>query len=212
MIKAEDFSKWFRKRLAMSGLSAKELSVKSGVDEATMSRLVNGTRMPTLRVIHLTSPYLNIPVEEMMIAAGIAVPVKKVESGIHVKIVGKLVNNKITTNGDGEDTLIDEMRGAKGIEVHGVGSYYPDGAVIIYNPNMNPKFGDLVYVQLKKGEPQLMKYMSLHYQIKNGAIEKILDEAHPIVLLSLSEPHAEPIVVTQDQIDFMSKIVGVHLP
>jgi transcriptional regulator with XRE-family HTH domain len=46
---APSFTAWLQQRLAASRLSQRQLADKAGVDHSTISRLLNGARMPSLR-------------------------------------------------------------------------------------------------------------------------------------------------------------------
>ena len=65
------FTKWLRSRLLVIGISARDLSIASGVDESEVSRLTRGVRLPSLRTIRLFAPHLKCTEKELLIARGL---------------------------------------------------------------------------------------------------------------------------------------------
>lgn len=65
------FGKFIRKLRAEQGLSQRDLSEKSGVSNAEISRLETGERLkPSPKVIKAIAPSLGISYEELMVKAG----------------------------------------------------------------------------------------------------------------------------------------------
>lgn len=65
------FGEYVKKLRTERGLSQRELSEKSGVSTAALSRIESGERQNTsLRVIKAIAPFLGISYEELMVQAG----------------------------------------------------------------------------------------------------------------------------------------------
>ena len=78
-------SKWIRAQLFNRSMTARDLSMLSGVDESEISKLTRGVRWPSLRVIKMIAPHLQWDPRDFLIAAGLLendeVIVRKAEAG-----------------------------------------------------------------------------------------------------------------------------------
>lgn len=65
------FSKWFRARLLDAGVTARDLSIASGVDESEISKMTRAVRWPSLRTIKSVAPYLKTSGVDFLEACGL---------------------------------------------------------------------------------------------------------------------------------------------
>jgi transcriptional regulator with XRE-family HTH domain len=56
------FSQWLRAQLKARKLTQRQLARKSGIDHSTISRLIGGNRVPSLRTANLLARSLGVPV------------------------------------------------------------------------------------------------------------------------------------------------------
>ncbi|MEO5885320.1 MAG: helix-turn-helix transcriptional regulator [Candidatus Limnocylindrales bacterium] len=55
------FTDWLRRRLKASGFTQRQLAEKTGVDHSTISRLIRGNRVPSLRTAAMLARGLGVP-------------------------------------------------------------------------------------------------------------------------------------------------------
>ncbi|MBF0594349.1 MAG: hypothetical protein HQL22_05210 [Candidatus Omnitrophica bacterium] len=65
------FSKWIRAQLFNRSMTARDLSILSGVDESEVSKLTRGVRWPSLLTLKMIAPHLQWDAGEFLIAAGL---------------------------------------------------------------------------------------------------------------------------------------------
>jgi hypothetical protein len=76
------FSKWIRAQLFNRAMTARDLSLLSGVDESEISKLTRAVRWPSLRIIKMIAPHLKWDPYDFLVATGLdmgaqpAVPVQ----------------------------------------------------------------------------------------------------------------------------------------
>ncbi len=65
------FSKWLRAQLLEVGMTARDLSIASGVDESEVSKMTRGVRWPSLRTIKSVAPHLKCSGQDFLAACGL---------------------------------------------------------------------------------------------------------------------------------------------
>ena len=65
------FSKWLRGQLLELGITARDLSILSGVDESEVSKMTRAVRWPSLRTIKSVAPHLKCSGQDFLAACGL---------------------------------------------------------------------------------------------------------------------------------------------
>ncbi|MBF0619406.1 MAG: hypothetical protein HQL19_04500 [Candidatus Omnitrophica bacterium] len=65
------FSKWLRGRLLELSMSARDLSIVSGVDESEVSKMTRGVRLPSLLAAKMMIPHLKCSAHDFLVAVGL---------------------------------------------------------------------------------------------------------------------------------------------
>lgn len=73
--KTTELGTLLKERLQQRSLSLRELSTYTEIDKATLSRIMNGKRKPTLNHLQRLSDSLNLSLDQLLAAAGF--PIKK---------------------------------------------------------------------------------------------------------------------------------------
>jgi hypothetical protein len=74
------FSKWIRSQLFNRAMTARDLSLLSGVDESEISKLTRAVRWPSLRIIKMIAPHLKWDPYDFLVATGLDMGVERVGS------------------------------------------------------------------------------------------------------------------------------------
>jgi len=219
----ENLVKFIRSRIDHLGLTPRQVSQKSGVDEGELSRLLNGKRGPTLLNLKRLSPVLEVPITDLLALGG------HVEKNVMsftpelpvIPIVGEAMAGHIRANTHLGNKNNKTLEGAKAIIVRG-DSMKPiagDGDVIIYNENLTVHNGDLVYCKIKGHGSFFKRYFSLstdEYANLSSELRSHLshDEketsAHSCLLMSVNTEHALPIICISNEIEFKYKVIAVQ--
>lgn len=77
-------------KLQQRSLSLRELSTYTGIDKATLSRIMNGKRKPTLNHLQRLSDSLNISLDQLLTAAGFPVKSEKVHGDTFIQAVEEI--------------------------------------------------------------------------------------------------------------------------
>lgn len=65
-----EFVEWFRERIAISGLTQREIAMRAGISEAQVSRVLSGERNPSSDFCINIARALNVPVDIALQKAG----------------------------------------------------------------------------------------------------------------------------------------------
>lgn len=87
-----------RKALTSRSLSMRKLSELTGIDPATVSRIINGKRKATLAHLEQFSTVLHIPLIDLLEVEGYAVEQKK--DGVHDKVIEQLLQTSELLSAD----------------------------------------------------------------------------------------------------------------
>lgn len=68
--KKSELGSMIRTLLKENSLSMRKLSSISGIDTATISRIVNGKQRANMNHLRILSKYLNVPIKKLLIADG----------------------------------------------------------------------------------------------------------------------------------------------
>ncbi|MCI1944196.1 helix-turn-helix domain-containing protein [Clostridium luticellarii] len=77
--KKSELGALIRELLKKNSLSMRKLSALSGIDTATISRIVNGKQRANMKHIQSFAKYLNVPMEKLLIADGYDIDILKQE-------------------------------------------------------------------------------------------------------------------------------------
>lgn len=77
--KKSELGALIRELLKKNSLSMRKLSTLSGIDTATISRIVNGKQRANMKHIQSFAKYLNVPMEKLLIADGYDIDILKQE-------------------------------------------------------------------------------------------------------------------------------------
>ncbi|AVI42099.1 DUF1232 domain-containing protein [Bacillus pumilus] len=77
-------------RLQQRSLSLRELSTYTEIDKATLSRIMNGKRKPTLNHLQRLSDSLNLSLDQLLAAAGFPIKNEKVHSDTFIQAVEEI--------------------------------------------------------------------------------------------------------------------------
>ncbi|MBQ4817704.1 DUF1232 domain-containing protein [Bacillus pumilus] len=88
--KTTELGTLLKKRLQQRSLSLRELSTYTEIDKATLSRIMNGKRKPTLNHLHRLSDSLNLSLDQLLAAAGFPIKNEKVHSDTFIQAVEEI--------------------------------------------------------------------------------------------------------------------------
>lgn len=85
--KTTELGPLLKERLQQRSLSLRELSTYTEIDKATLSRIMNGKRKPTLNHLQRLSDSLNLSLDQLLAAAGFPIKNEKVHSDTFIQTV-----------------------------------------------------------------------------------------------------------------------------
>lgn len=85
--KTTELGSLLKERLQQRSLSLRELSTYTGIDKATLSRIMNGKRKPTLNHLQRLSDSLNLSLDQLLAASGFPIKNEKVHSDTFIQTV-----------------------------------------------------------------------------------------------------------------------------
>lgn len=85
--KTTELGPLLKERLQQRSLSLRELSTYTEIDKATLSRIMNGKRKPTLNHLQRLSDSLNLSLDQLLAAAGFPTKNEKVHSDTFIQTV-----------------------------------------------------------------------------------------------------------------------------
>ncbi|MDR0125255.1 DUF1232 domain-containing protein [Bacillus zhangzhouensis] len=89
-LKTNDLGQLLKEQLQLRSLSLRELSTHIEIDKATLSRIMNGKRKPTLNHLQRLSNYLNISLDHLLSAAGFQIKNERVHSNTFIQAVEEI--------------------------------------------------------------------------------------------------------------------------
>ncbi|ABV63385.1 MULTISPECIES: DUF1232 domain-containing protein [Bacillus] len=88
--KTTELGTLLKERLQQRSLSLRELSTYTEIDKATLSRIMNGKRKPTLNHLQRLSDSLNLSLDQLLAAAGFPIKNEKVHSDTFIQAVEEI--------------------------------------------------------------------------------------------------------------------------
>lgn len=88
--KTTELGPLLKEKLQQRSLSLRDLSTYTGIDKATLSRIMNGKRKPTLNHLQRLSDSLNISLDQLLTAAGFPVKSEKVHGDTFIQAVEEI--------------------------------------------------------------------------------------------------------------------------
>lgn len=88
--KTTELGALLKERLQQRSLSLRELSTYTEIDKATLSRIMNGKRKPTLNHLQRLSDSLNLSLDQLLAAAGFPIKNEKVHSDTFIQAVEEI--------------------------------------------------------------------------------------------------------------------------
>lgn len=85
--KTTELGSLLKERLQQRSLSLRELSTYTEIDKATLSRIMNGKRKPTLNHLQRLSDSLNLSLDQLLAVAGFPIKNEKVHSDTFIQTV-----------------------------------------------------------------------------------------------------------------------------
>ncbi|WP_342688268.1 DUF1232 domain-containing protein [Bacillus pumilus] len=85
--KTTELGSLLKERLQQRSLSLRELSTYTEIDKATLSRIMNGKRKPTLNHLQRLSDSLNLSLDQLLAASGFPIKNEKVHSDTFIQTV-----------------------------------------------------------------------------------------------------------------------------
>ncbi|KRU18257.1 DUF1232 domain-containing protein [Bacillus pumilus] len=85
--KTTELGHLLKERLQQRSLSLRELSTYTEIDKATLSRIMNGKRKPTLNHLQRLSDSLNLSLDQLLAGAGFPIKNEKVHSDTFIQTV-----------------------------------------------------------------------------------------------------------------------------
>ncbi|WP_456266531.1 MULTISPECIES: DUF1232 domain-containing protein [unclassified Bacillus (in: firmicutes)] len=89
-MKTTELGQILREKLQQRSLSLRELSSYTGIDKATLSRIMNGKRKPTLNHLQRLSDSLNISLDQLLTASGYPIKNKKAHDDTFIQAVEEI--------------------------------------------------------------------------------------------------------------------------
>ncbi|MGV2911699.1 DUF1232 domain-containing protein [Bacillus safensis subsp. safensis] len=89
-IKTTELGQILKGKLQQRSLSLRELSTYTGIDKATLSRIMNGKRKPTLNHLQRLSESLNISLDQLLTASGYPIKNEKVHGDTFIQAVEEI--------------------------------------------------------------------------------------------------------------------------
>ncbi|PCK20363.1 DNA-binding protein [Bacillus pumilus] len=89
-LKPTELGQLLKEQLQLRSLSLRELSTLTGIDKATLSRIMNGKRKPTLNHLQRLSDHLNISLDQLLSAAGFPIKSKRAHSDTFFQTVKEI--------------------------------------------------------------------------------------------------------------------------
>ncbi|MCM3036525.1 DUF1232 domain-containing protein [Bacillus pumilus] len=88
--KTTELGTLLKERLQQRSLSLRELSTYTEIDKATLSRIMNGKRKPTLNHLQRLSDSLNLSLDQLLAAAGFPIKNENVHSDVFIQAVEEI--------------------------------------------------------------------------------------------------------------------------
>ncbi|WP_368931596.1 DUF1232 domain-containing protein [Bacillus pumilus] len=88
--KTTELGTLLKERLQQRSLSLRKLSTYTEIDKATLSRIMNGKRKPTLNHLQRLSDSLNLSLDQLLAAAGFPIKNEKVHSDTFIQAVEEI--------------------------------------------------------------------------------------------------------------------------
>ncbi|MBD3861264.1 DUF1232 domain-containing protein [Bacillus sp. 28A-2] len=88
--KTTDLGQLLKEQLLLRSLSLRELSAHTEIDKATLSRIMNGKRKPTLNHLQRLSNHLNISLDQLLAAAGFPIKNERVHDHTFIQAVEEI--------------------------------------------------------------------------------------------------------------------------
>ncbi|MBU8727644.1 MULTISPECIES: DUF1232 domain-containing protein [Bacillus] len=88
--KTTELGTLLKERLQQRSLSLRELSTYTEIDKATLSRIMNGKRKPTLNHLQRLSDSLNLSLDQLLAAAGFPIKNEKAHSDTFIQAVEEI--------------------------------------------------------------------------------------------------------------------------
>ncbi|MBU8695967.1 DUF1232 domain-containing protein [Bacillus pumilus] len=88
--KTTELGTLLKERLQQRSLSLRELSTYTEIDKATLSRIMNGKRKPTLNHLQQLSDSLNLSLDQLLAAAGFPIKNENVHSDVFIQAVEEI--------------------------------------------------------------------------------------------------------------------------
>lgn len=89
-IKTTELGQILKEKLQQRSLSLRELSTYTGIDKATLSRIMNGKRKPTLNHLQRLSDSLNISLDQLLTASGYPIKNEKAQGDTFIQAVEEI--------------------------------------------------------------------------------------------------------------------------
>jgi transcriptional regulator with XRE-family HTH domain len=220
----ENLVDFIRHRIDHLCMTPRQVAQKSGVDEGELSRLLSGKRRPSLLNLKRLSPILQVPLTDLLAIGGHVEKVVSLLPGLPViPVVGEAMAGKIKPNTHLGEMNNKDLDGAKAIVIRG-DSMKPlahDGDTVVFNPSLEVKSGDYVYVKLKSHGAFFKVFVDLHIDKYKNFTKGFHDrrkeymDHYPIKLdsvmfKSLNGGEFTPIIAESSDIEFMYKVVAVR--
>ncbi|MEI4791438.1 DUF1232 domain-containing protein [Bacillus sp. FJAT-53060] len=88
--KTTELRQLLKEQLHIRSLSLRKLSTHTEIDKATLSRIMNGKRKPTLNHLQRLSDALNISLDQLLVAAGFPIKNERVQSDTFIQAVEEI--------------------------------------------------------------------------------------------------------------------------
>ncbi|TKD57948.1 DUF1232 domain-containing protein [Bacillus sp. S2(2019)] len=88
--KTTELRQFLKEQLQIRSLSLRELSTQTEIDKATLSRIMNGKRKPTLNHLQRLSDALHISLDHLLITAGFSIKNERVHGDTFIQAVEEI--------------------------------------------------------------------------------------------------------------------------
>lgn len=190
-----EFKDWLKDILDSKNIKPSELSHRSGVSDAEISRLLSGKRKPSAKTIKKIIPFLHTNEEESFRAAGLLAPEKEAPKIIEIPIRGECPAGRFNfAFEDILDTVVlnyDYIKDrncfalrVKGDCLRDLGIFNKD--IVIISPHAHIDNGDIVIARV--GDECTMKKF---YKTENQIILQPCNHDYEPIIINPKEKHVE---------------------
>ncbi len=221
----ENLIDFIRRRIDQLNMTPRQVAQQSGVDEGELSRLLNRKRRPSLLNLKRLSTVLQVPLTDLLALGGhVEKDVVSLSPGMPIiPIVGEAMAGRIKSNTHLGEENNKDLEGAKAIIVRG-DSMKPlanDGDVVVFNPSLEVKSGDYVYVKLRTHgaffkifiDLQIDRYKNFakcYYDRLKNYPQNFPVKLDAVMFRSLNGEEYSPIIACNEDVEFMYKVVAVR--